>query len=90
MRGGAGTALVGDPETVYARMKEYAALGIETFVLSGYPSLEEAYSFAEGVFPLIRHDLGSLHLLSMPDLRVLTRFDRSAETPLPVLQEAAK
>lgn len=53
VRGGAGTALVGDPETVAARMREYADLGIETFVLSGYPHLEEAYRFAELVFPLI-------------------------------------
>ncbi len=53
VRGGAGTALVGDPQTVYARMQEYAALGIDTFVLSGYPHLEEAYRFAESVFPLL-------------------------------------
>ena len=51
--GGAGTALVGDPETVAARMKEYMALGIESFILSGYPHLEEAYRFAELVFPLL-------------------------------------
>lgn len=37
VRGGAGTALVGDGETVAARMQEYADLGIETFILSGYP-----------------------------------------------------
>src|SRR6195952_108513 len=53
VRGGAGTALVGDPETVVARMREYADLGIETFILSGYPHLEESYRFAELVFPLI-------------------------------------
>jgi alkanesulfonate monooxygenase len=53
VRGGAGTALVGDPETVAERMKEYQELGIETFILSGYPHLEEAYRFAELVFPLI-------------------------------------
>ncbi|NEX61978.1 FMNH2-dependent alkanesulfonate monooxygenase [Noviherbaspirillum sp. 17J57-3] len=53
VRGGAGTALVGDPRTVAARMQEYADLGIETFILSGYPHLEEAYRFAELVFPLI-------------------------------------
>ena len=51
MRGGAGTALVGDGETVAARMREYQALGIDTFILSGYPHLEEAYRFAELVFP---------------------------------------
>jgi alkanesulfonate monooxygenase len=53
VRGGAGTALVGDPETVAARMKEYIAFGIDTFILSGYPHLEEAYRFAELVFPLL-------------------------------------
>jgi alkanesulfonate monooxygenase len=53
VRGGAGTALVGDPETVAARMQEYADLGIETFILSGYPHLEESYRFAELVFPLL-------------------------------------
>jgi alkanesulfonate monooxygenase len=51
VRGGAGTALVGDPETVAARMREYMALGIDSFILSGYPHLEECYRFAELVFP---------------------------------------
>ncbi|MFG1275875.1 FMNH2-dependent alkanesulfonate monooxygenase [Xanthobacter autotrophicus] len=53
VRGGAGTALVGDPATVAERIKEYMALGIDTFVLSGYPHLEEAYRFGEGVLPLL-------------------------------------
>lgn len=53
VRGGAGTALVGDPSTVAARIAEYRALGIDTFILSGYPHLEEAYRFAELVFPLL-------------------------------------
>ncbi len=51
VRGGAGTALVGDPEQVAARMREYRALGIDSFILSGYPHLEECYRFAELVFP---------------------------------------
>ncbi|MFN6477262.1 FMNH2-dependent alkanesulfonate monooxygenase [Nostoc sp. DedQUE07] len=51
VRGGAGTALVGDADTVTARMMEYAELGIETFILSGYPHLEEAYRVAELLFP---------------------------------------
>ena len=53
VRGGCGTALVGDPETVAARIQEYADLGIGTFIFSGYPHLEEAYRFAELVFPLL-------------------------------------
>ncbi|OZI63901.1 FMNH2-dependent alkanesulfonate monooxygenase [Bordetella genomosp. 1] len=53
VRGGAGTALVGDPHTVAARIQEYADLGIETFIFSGYPHLEESYRFAELVFPLL-------------------------------------
>lgn len=53
VRGGAGTALVGNPQQVAERIKEYAALGLEYFVLSGYPHLEEAYRFAELVFPLL-------------------------------------
>jgi alkanesulfonate monooxygenase len=51
VRGGAGTALVGDAETVAARIREYQDIGIDTFILSGYPHLEEAYRFAELVFP---------------------------------------
>ena len=53
VRGGAGTALVGNPQQVADRIKEYAALGLEYFILSGYPHLEEAYRFAELVFPLL-------------------------------------
>ncbi|MCQ6562410.1 FMNH2-dependent alkanesulfonate monooxygenase [Paenibacillus mendelii] len=51
VRGGAGTALVGDPGTVAERMREYADLGIETFIFSGYPHLEEAYRVADLLFP---------------------------------------
>ncbi|MCB5237900.1 FMNH2-dependent alkanesulfonate monooxygenase [Niallia circulans] len=53
VRGGAGTALVGDPQTVAERMKEYEAIGIETFILSGYPHLEESYRVAELLFPYL-------------------------------------
>jgi alkanesulfonate monooxygenase len=53
VRGGAGTALVGDAKTVAARIKEYQDVGVDTFIMSGYPHLEEAYRFAELVFPLL-------------------------------------
>ena len=51
VRGGAGTALVGDGPTVAARIQEYAELGIDTFIFSGYPHLEESYRVAELLFP---------------------------------------
>jgi alkanesulfonate monooxygenase len=53
VRGGAGTALVGDPQQVAERLREYAELGLEYFILSGYPHLEEAYRVAELVLPLL-------------------------------------
>ncbi|HIE5441269.1 FMNH2-dependent alkanesulfonate monooxygenase [Serratia marcescens] len=53
VRGGAGTALVGNPQQVAARIREYQALGIDNFILSGYPHLEEAHRFAELVMPLL-------------------------------------
>jgi alkanesulfonate monooxygenase len=52
-RGGAGTALVGSHDEVAERIAEYAEAGIEEFVLSGYPHLEELYWFGEGVLPLL-------------------------------------
>ena len=58
VRGGAGTALVGDAETVAARIREYQEIGIENFIFSGYPHLEESYRFAELVFPLLSFGAG--------------------------------
>ncbi len=53
VRGGAGTALVGSHEEVAERIIEYSRLGINHFILSGYPHLEEAYWFGEGVLPIL-------------------------------------
>jgi alkanesulfonate monooxygenase len=54
IRGGAGTALVGSHEQVAERIEEYHALGLDHFILSGQPHLEEAYQVGEGVLPLLR------------------------------------
>lgn len=53
VRGGAGTALVGSHEEVANLIWEYHSLGFDEFILSGYPHLEEAYWFAEGVLPIL-------------------------------------
>ena len=49
-----GTALVGSHEEVANLIFEYYSNGFDDFILSGYPHLEEAYYFAEGVLPLLR------------------------------------
>lgn len=54
VRGGAGTALVGSHDEVADRIAEYHDLGFDEFILSGYPHLEEAYTFGEGVMPRLR------------------------------------
>lgn len=53
VRGGAGTALVGTPRQVADRLLEYRDLGIDSFILSGYPHLEEAHRVADLLFPLL-------------------------------------
>src|SRR6201992_1062658 len=53
VRGGAGTALVGSHQEVANLINEYHSVGFDEFILSGYPHLEEAYWFAEGVLPLL-------------------------------------
>ena len=64
VRGGAGTALVGSHDEVADRIAEYYHLGIEEFILSGYPHLEEAYQVGEGVLPVLRRR----GLMPAPDL----------------------
>jgi alkanesulfonate monooxygenase len=53
-RSGVGVAIVGDPSQVAAKLRGYQALGISTFILSGYPHLEECRRFGEMVMPLLR------------------------------------
>jgi alkanesulfonate monooxygenase len=57
-RGGAGTALVGNPDQVAAALRGYMAVGADRFILSGYPHLEEAHRFAELVMPLLPAQAG--------------------------------
>jgi alkanesulfonate monooxygenase len=56
VRGGAGTALVGSHAEIAERIKELAAIGIDEFILSGVPHIEEAYWFGEGVLPILERD----------------------------------
>ena len=53
VRPGAGTALVGNHEQVAECLFEYHDLGIDEFILSGHPHLEEVYAVGEGVLPLV-------------------------------------
>lgn len=48
-----GTALIGDPAGIAARIRDYQSVGIDTFIMSGSPQLEEVHRFAELVFPLL-------------------------------------
>jgi alkanesulfonate monooxygenase len=54
-RSGCGAAIVGDPDQVLAKLKQYMALGIEAFILSGYPHEEECDLFARYVLPQLDH-----------------------------------
>jgi alkanesulfonate monooxygenase len=54
-RSGAGAAIVGDPDQVLAKLRGYADLGIEAFILSGYPHAAEGDLFARQVLPQLQH-----------------------------------
>jgi alkanesulfonate monooxygenase len=65
VRGGAGTALVGSHEQVALRIAEYGALGIDTFILSAYPNLEEAVRVGEDLLPRVTRDAKSANVLPL-------------------------
>ena len=53
-RSGCGAAIVGDPDQVVAKLRGYMDLGIDSFILSGYPHLAECDLVAEHVLPALR------------------------------------
>src|ERR1700690_354114 len=54
-RSGAGAAIVGDPDQVLAKLRAYQELGLEAFILSGYPHLAEGDLFARHVLTQLSH-----------------------------------
>ena len=54
-RSGCGAAIVGDPDQVLAKLNAYRDLGIDAFILSGYPHAAEADLFARHVLPRLDH-----------------------------------
>lgn len=59
-RSGCGAAIVGNPDQVAEKIEQYRSLGIEAFIFSGYPHLDECVRFGEMVLPRIDHGpLGS-------------------------------
>nr|WP_260860048.1 LLM class flavin-dependent oxidoreductase [Streptomyces cupreus] len=81
VRGGAGTALVGSHDEVAERIAEYHRLGIDEFVLSGYPHLEETYWFGEGVLPrLAARGLWSHPFRTEPGSRSQIPFSSAGST----------
>jgi alkanesulfonate monooxygenase len=54
-RSGCGAAIVGNPDQVLAKLRRYQAMGIEAFILSGYPHIDECKLFARHVLPHLNH-----------------------------------
>ncbi|MBP2275913.1 MULTISPECIES: hypothetical protein [Sphingomonas] len=69
IRTGAGTALVGSPASIAERLQDYADIGIDTVIGSGYPHIEEAYRVAELLFPKL--NLPNRPVETLPPVRPL-------------------
>lgn len=65
-RSGCASAIVGDPDQVLAKLNRYLDLGIRSFILSGYPHLEECDLFAQHVLP----QLPTCHLNELQNRRL--------------------
>jgi alkanesulfonate monooxygenase len=77
-RTGVGLAIVGDPSQVEAKLRAYQALGISTFILSGYPHLEECRRFGELVMPRLRDASRNAAHFAEPN--------RAVASPVPVVR----
>lgn len=53
-RSGCGAAIVGDPDQVVRKLEAYRELGIEAFILSGYPHAAECDLVGRHVLPRLR------------------------------------
>jgi alkanesulfonate monooxygenase len=76
-RSGCGAALVGDPDQIAAQLNRYMDMGIRSFILSGYPLLDECKLFAKYVLPRLPN-------VSMP----LVQGRIPAQTPVTPLTTA--
>lgn len=70
-RSGCGAALVGNPDQIVEKLNRYMDMGIRSFILSGYPHLDECNRFADLVLPRLK-------TFSMPHLQGKIK----KETPL--------
>ena len=50
-RSGCGAALVGNPNQIISKLKRYISMGIDSFILSGYPHNQECEIFGKYVLP---------------------------------------
>jgi len=78
-RSGCGSAIVGNPEQVLAKLQRYMDMGIRAFIFSGYPHKEESELFARLVLP---------HLKTCKLAEAQGRV--SAETPVTPLTTAVR
>lgn len=53
-RSGCGAALVGNPDQIIEKLNRYMEMGIRSFILSGYPHIDECNRFAELVLPRLK------------------------------------
>ena len=68
-RSGCGAALVGNPDQIASKLKRYIGMGIETFILSGYPHNRECEIFGNYVLPHFNNISLSKQLGRFPEVK---------------------